>query len=114
MSGKGGVGKSTVASNLAINLAELGHTVGFMDTDFHGPNTLKMLGIERERVLNEEGFFLSIVPESGLKIMSIAGLLEGRETAVIWRGLVKIGVIRKFLGVTAWGDLDYLVIDASP
>ena len=114
MSGKGGVGKSTVAVNLAAGLALRGHRVGLLDTDFHGPDTLKMLGLEHERVYSEDGFFVPIMYDEGLKVMSIAGLLEDPDSAVIWRGPVKIGVIKQFLGLTAWGDLDFLVIDAPP
>lgn len=73
-----------------------------------------MLGIEHERIYNEDGFFVPIMYDEGLRVMSVAGLLEDTDTAVIWRGPVKIGVIRQFLGGTAWGELDYLVIDAPP
>ncbi len=114
MSGKGGVGKSTVAVNLAAGLALRGNRVGLLDTDFHGPDTLKMLGIEHERVYNEDGFFIPIMFDESLKVMSIAGLLEDTDSAVIWRGPVKIGVIKQFFGVTRWGNLDFLVVDAPP
>lgn len=114
MSGKGGVGKSTVAVNLAAGLALRGKKVGVMDTDFHGPDILKMLGIEHERVYHEDGWFMPMIYGDGLKIMSMAGLLEDTDTAVIWRGPIKIGVIRQFLGMTRWGELDYLVVDAPP
>ncbi len=114
MSGKGGVGKSTVAVNLAAGLALRGGRVGLLDTDFHGPDTLKMLGIEHERVYHEDGHFVPIMYDEGLQVMSMAGLLENTDTAVIWRGPVKIGVIKQFLGMTRWGDLDYLVVDAPP
>lgn len=114
MSGKGGVGKSTVAVNLAVGLALRGFRVGLLDTDFHGPDTLKMLGIEHEKVYHEDGYFVPIMYDEGLKVMSMAGLLEDTDSAVIWRGPIKIGVIRQFIGLTAWGDLDFLVVDAPP
>ena len=114
MSGKGGVGKSTVAVNLAVGLSRKGFKTGLMDTDFHGPDTLKMLGLEDEKILSDDHSLIPIIYDEGLKVMSLAGLLESRETAVIWRGPIKIGVIRQFLGMTSWGDLDFLVIDAPP
>ncbi len=113
MSGKGGVGKSTVAANLAASLALAGKSVGLLDVDIHGPSIPKLMGLERDRpVMNGE----SIVPiEVGtLKVMSIGFLLESKTDAVIWRGPMKYGVIQQFLKDVEWGPLDYLVIDAPP
>lgn len=113
MSGKGGVGKSTVAANLAASLALMGKSVGLLDVDIHGPSIPKLMGLEHQRpVMNDQ----AIVPiEVGnLKVMSIGFLLESDADAVIWRGPMKFGVIQQFLKDVDWGPLDYLVIDAPP
>lgn len=113
MSGKGGVGKSTVAANLAASLALMGKSVGLLDVDIHGPSIPKLMGLENTRpVMNGQ----AIVPiEIGnLKVMSIGFLLENATDAVIWRGPMKYGVIQQFLKDVEWGPLDYLVIDAPP
>ncbi len=113
LSGKGGVGKSTIAVNLAVGLAKISNAVGLLDVDFHGPSVPTMLGIEREKpyVHNEE-----IVPVSrdGLKVLSLGFFLDHSDDAVIWRGPMKMGVIRQLLQDAAWGDLDCLVIDSPP
>jgi Mrp family chromosome partitioning ATPase len=114
MSGKGGVGKSTVATNLAFSLSMNGNDVGLLDVDIHGPNIPKMLGIEEERITGDgKGIFPIMVPPN-LKVMSMAFLLSTKDTPVIWRGPVKMGAIRQFLGEVHWGDLDYLIIDLPP
>jgi len=113
LSGKGGVGKSTVAVNLAVALARAGQRVGLLDVDIHGPSVPTMLQLQGTRlVANEAG----IVPVAfaGLKIMSIGFLLAGRDDAVIWRGPLKMSVIKQFLQDVAWGELDYLVVDCPP
>ena len=113
MSGKGGVGKSTVAANLAASLSLAEKSVGLLDVDIHGPSIPKLMGLEKSRpVMNGE----AIVPiEIGnLKVMSIGFLLESATDAVIWRGPMKYGVIQQFLKDVEWGPLDYLVIDAPP
>jgi ATP-binding protein involved in chromosome partitioning len=114
MSGKGGVGKSTVATNLAFSLSMNGADVGLLDVDIHGPNIPKMLGIEDERITGDgRGIFPIEVPPR-LKVMSMGFLLSSKDTPVIWRGPVKMGAIRQFLGEVHWGDLDYLIIDLPP
>lgn len=114
MSGKGGVGKSTVAANLAFSLSMNGAEVGLMDVDIHGPDIPKMLGIEDARITGDgKGIFPIDVPPH-LKVMSMAFLLSSKDTPVIWRGPVKMGAIRQFLGEVYWGDLDYLIIDLPP
>lgn len=113
MSGKGGVGKSTVAVNLAMGLMLAGKKVGLLDVDIHGPSVPTMLGLEGARIENGPDGFVPV--ELGfLKVMSMGFLLRDPDEAVIWRGPVKGGVIKQFLKDVAWGDLDYLIIDAPP
>jgi ATP-binding protein involved in chromosome partitioning len=114
MSGKGGVGKSTVAANLATSLALSGKSVGLLDVDIHGPSVPKLMGLDRDRVVMHESEIVPIEIGENLKVMSIGFLLSSDADAVIWRGPMKYGVIRQFLKDVAWGPLDYLVIDAPP
>ncbi|MBN2110736.1 MAG: Mrp/NBP35 family ATP-binding protein [Methanosarcinaceae archaeon] len=114
MSGKGGVGKSTVAANLAARLAERGYRVGLLDADIHGPSIPKMLGIEDERPNVGEDGIIPIPVTENLVVMSIALLLEDKDSPVIWRGPAKMAAIKQFLGEVAWGKLDYLIIDLPP
>jgi Mrp family chromosome partitioning ATPase len=114
MSGKGGVGKSTIAVNLAAALAQSGRQVGLMDVDLHGPDTPTMLGIEDRRVTGEGGSIRPVAYSPNLKVMSIGFLLPASTDAVIWRGPLKIGLITQFIRDVEWGDLDFLVIDAPP
>ena len=114
MSGKGGVGKSTVAIYLALGLAIRGYQVGLLDVDLHGPDIARMLGLKGRLHMAPEG---GIQPQSGpdnLKVVSIEGLLTDRDAPVIWRGPMKHKAIRQFLGEVEWGRLDYLIIDSPP
>jgi ATP-binding protein involved in chromosome partitioning len=113
MSGKGGVGKSTVAVNLAAALALAGKSVGLLDMDIHGPSVPTMLGIEHETISGSADGFLPIELD-GMKVMSLGFLLRDQDQAVIWRGPMKTDLIKRFLRDVAWGDLDYLIIDAPP
>lgn len=113
LSGKGGVGKSTVAVNLALALTRAGHRVGLLDVDVHGPTVPTMLGLVGEPILSEEQSLLPVAIGE-LKVMSVGFLLQRREEAVIWRGPMKMGVIKQFLKDVQWGDLDYLIVDAPP
>ena len=113
LSGKGGVGKSTVAVNLATALSLAGRPVGLLDTDIHGPSIPKMLHLEGVRI-QTRGDALLPVELGSLRVMSIGFLLAGADQAVIWRGPMKMGVIRQFLKDVEWDDLDYLVIDCPP
>ena len=114
MSGKGGVGKTTVATNLAFALSMHGAEVGLLDVDIHGPNIPKMLNIEDERPMADENGIVPILVPPHLKVMSMAFLLSDKDTPVIWRGPLKMAAIRQFLGEVHWGDLDYLIIDLPP
>ena len=114
MSGKGGVGKSTVAANLAVSLAKKGHRTGLLDADLHGPNIPKMLGVEDRRLQGSAEGIVPIPVMDNLAVISMAYLLENPDTPVIWRGAMKHGVIKQFLGEVNWGDLDYLVVDLPP
>lgn len=113
LSGKGGVGKSTIAVNLATTLMLAGKRVGLLDVDIHGPSIPTMLGLEQEAVQGDEGGLLPV--ELGdMKVMSLGFLLRNPDEAVIWRGPMKMAVIKQFLKDVVWGDLDYLIIDSPP
>ena len=115
ISGKGGVGKTTVATNLAIRLAETGKSTGALDVDITGPNLHKLLGIKDRPVIDPAT--KEIIPVNGplnIKTMTMAFLLDSDYTPVIWRGPMKMGVIREFLGSVKWGKLEYLIIDLPP
>ncbi len=113
LSGKGGVGKSTVAVNLAVALLAAGRRVGLLDVDIHGPSIPKMLHLENTRVEATPEAILP-VEKDGLKVMSIGFLIQDPDDAVIWRGPMKMGVIEQFLKDVEWGALDYLIIDSPP
>ena len=152
MSGKGGVGKSTVAANIAETLQKLGYKTGILDADIHGPNIPKMLGLDNlygeafseyqfgvfkeltEGAMAKETFendeqkaefikakqeeykhsMFPVTAPSGLKVMSMAFLLEGIDRPIIWRGPQKTGAIRQLISDAHWGQLDYLIIDNPP
>lgn len=116
LSGKGGVGKSTVAVNLAAALSVRGYETGILDIDIHGPNVAKMLGIEGWPLSAEpnKGKFTPFRPFPHLKAVSMSGLLPDSDAPVIWRGPLKMVAIRQFLQDVAWGDLDFLVVDSPP
>jgi len=114
MSGKGGVGKTTVAANLAIALGMSGLDVGLMDADIHGPNVPMILGIEDKRPEVKEGGIFPVLVTPRLKVISIGFLLPNRDSSVIWRGPMKMNAIRQFISDVEWGELDYMVVDLPP
>lgn len=116
MSGKGGVGKSTVSVNMALGLAAKGHKVGLMDVDLHGPDVVRMLDLKGD-IQPPESADALIAPlkySDNLKVVSIEYMMQDRDEAIIWRGPLKIQAIRQFVADMDWGDLDYLIIDAPP
>ncbi len=115
-SGKGGVGKSTVAANLAIGLARLGHRVGLLDCDIFGPSMPKMFGVEDARPYSEEiDGKTMIVPidKYGVKMLSI-GFFVDPATPTLWRGGMASNALKQLIGEAAWGDLDYFILDTPP
>jgi len=114
LSGKGGVGKSSVAAGLAVHLAALGKSVAVLDIDIHGPSIPRLLGVEGERVTGTNESIQPVVSSTGVSVMSMGLLLQGRDEAVIWRGPLKYGVIKQFLRDVEWGELDYLIVDSPP
>ena len=113
MSGKGGVGKSTTATNLALALARSGHRTGLLDADIYGPSIPTMLGVNG-RPVSADGKTIEPLERFGLKLMSIGFLLEDPKSAVIWRGPMLHGALQQFLKDVAWGELDFLVLDLPP
>jgi ATP-binding protein involved in chromosome partitioning len=114
MSGKGGVGKSTVTTNIAISLAERGFKVGIFDSDFHGPSIPKILGVDKNLISTKNNSLIPPLGPLNIKVMSIDFLLPNKTAPVIWRGPMKGNVIRQLLGDTEWNNLDYLLIDLPP
>lgn len=115
MSGKGGVGKSSVTVNTAAALAERGHKVGILDVDMHGPSVPNLLGLKKLIQADEQsGMLLPVQYSENLKVISMDALLEDKDQAILWRGPKKASAIRQFLAETDWGFLDYLLIDSPP
>lgn len=114
MSGKGGVGKSSTSVNLALALAAKGHSVGLLDVDLHGPDIPRMLGLNGILDMNAEQQLVPKRYNQHLSAVSVESLTTGQDDAIIWRGPVKYSVIQQFIGQVAWGDLDFLLIDAPP
>ena len=113
LSGKGGVGKTTVAVNLAMALALEGRKVGLLDVDVHGPSVPTMLGVKGSRC-EVDGDKILPVKVAGVPVISVDFFLEDTDSAVIWKGPMKYGVIKQFISEVAWGELDYLVVDCPP
>ncbi|HDO19668.1 MAG TPA: ATP-binding protein [Thermoplasmatales archaeon] len=113
LSGKGGVGKSTVSANIAVGLANKGYKVGLLDCDLHGPSIPKLLGIEDKKVFAVSN---KIQPfeKNNLKVLSLGLLLESKDTPVVWRGPLKMKAIKQLMEQTEWGELDYFIVDLPP
>jgi Mrp family chromosome partitioning ATPase len=114
MSGKGGVGKTSVSVNLALALARKGYQVGLLDVDLHGPDIPHMLGISGMLTADDSRKMVPIPYSDHLKIISMESLMPNRDEAIIWRGPVKHAAIRQFIGDVNWGNLDFLLIDSPP
>ncbi|MGB3224220.1 MAG: Mrp/NBP35 family ATP-binding protein [Desulforhopalus sp.] len=116
MSGKGGVGKSTVSVNLALSLANKGYQVGLMDVDIHGPDVVRMLDLKGniEPPASKNALVPPLKYSDNLKVVSLEYMMRDRDEAIIWRGPLKIQAIRQFVSDMDWGELDYLIIDAPP
>ncbi len=114
MSGKGGVGKSTVSTNLAVALAQKDYRVGLIDADIHGPNIPKMLGIEGANFMSSGNGIQPVMYYPNLKVASVAFMMDSNDDAIIWRGPLKHSLIRQFFSDFHWGELDFLVVDLPP
>ncbi|MBN1809303.1 MAG: Mrp/NBP35 family ATP-binding protein [Planctomycetes bacterium] len=114
LSGKGGVGKSTVAVNLALALMDAGRTAGLLDVDIHGPSVPVLLDLKEAALVGGDNGIEPAVYGDGLKVVSMGLMLRDQDDPVIWRGPLKYGAIKQFIKDVNWGDLDYLVVDAPP
>ncbi len=115
LSGKGGVGKSSVSANLAAVLSKKGYKTGLMDVDVHGPSIAQMLGMtELLDITPDQRRLIPKQVNDNLKVVSVQALMQDKDQAIIWRGPAKAGMIQQFVGMVDWGKLDFLVIDAPP
>lgn len=114
LSGKGGVGKSTVAANLAVSLSLAGKRVGLLDVDIHGPSIPKILNLEEKKLMTLGDAIMPVPVLDNLVVMSIGFMLQDKDSPVIWRGPMKYHMIKQFLKDVEWGSLDYLIIDSPP
>ncbi|MBU2550463.1 MAG: Mrp/NBP35 family ATP-binding protein [Proteobacteria bacterium] len=114
MSGKGGVGKSSIAAYLAVSLSRRGWRVGLMDVDLHGPSIPRLLGLKGQAFASGPGKARPVKHQDNLEVISIEVLTGDKDAATIWRGPLKGGVIRQFISDIDWMDLDFLVIDSPP
>ncbi len=114
LSGKGGVGKSTVAANLAVSLSLSGRSVGLLDIDIHGPSIPKIFNLEDEKLITIGDSLMPVKVSENLKVMSIGFMLRHKDDPVIWRGPRKYHMIKQFIMDVQWGELDYLIIDSPP
>lgn len=114
MSGKGGVGKTSVSVNLAMGLASKGYKVGIMDVDLHGPDVPRMLGLKGMLTLNQNQKLSPMSYSENLQAVSVESLTQNKDDAIIWRGPLKHSAIRQFIADVEWGELDFLIIDSPP
>ena len=114
LSGKGGVGKSTVATNIAMSLSLKGYKTGLLDVDIHGPSIPTLLGLEGSRVESEGEFLLPINYSDNLKVISTGFMIEDPTSPIVWRGPMKMGFIKQMISEVLWEELDYLIVDCPP
>jgi len=114
LSGKGGVGKSSISANLAASLSKKGYKTGLMDVDVHGPSIAQMLGLTGLLDISEQQLLIPKQINGNLKVVSVQALMQDKDQAIIWRGPAKSGMIRQFVSSVDWGELDFLIIDAPP
>jgi len=114
LSGKGGVGKSSISANLAASLSKKGYKTGLMDVDVHGPSIAQMLGLKELLDISEQKLLIPKQINGNLKVVSVQALMQDKDQAIIWRGPAKSGMIRQFVSSVDWGELDFLIIDAPP
>ena len=114
MSGKGGVGKSTISVLIAKELSEKGYRVGVLDADITGPSIPRLLHVQDRKLMSSELGLMPVETEQGIKVVSLNLLMESEEQPVIWRGPVIAGVVKQFWTDVYWGELDYLIIDMPP
>lgn len=114
LSGKGGVGKSSVSANLAASLSKQGYKTGLMDVDVHGPSIAQMFGMTELLDMSENHLLIPKQVNENLKVVSVQALMQDKDQAIIWRGPAKTGMIRQFVSAVEWGELDFLIIDAPP
>ena len=115
MSGKGGVGKSTISAVLARTLHKKGYSVGLMDADITGPSAVRLMGLQGERAYGDgKGNILPAETKDGIKVMSLNLMMEDENQPVVWRGAMLSNCVQQFWSETLWGELDYLVIDMPP
>lgn len=114
MSGKGGVGKSSISVTIAKHLKGLGYSVGILDADITGPSVPRLLGVENKKATSTENMLHPVITDDGIKVMSLNLLIENEEEPVLWRGPIISGMVKQFWTDVIWGELDYLVIDMPP
>ncbi|OOP72105.1 Mrp/NBP35 family ATP-binding protein [Clostridium beijerinckii] len=114
MSGKGGVGKSSISVSIAKHLKGLGYSVGILDADITGPSVPRLLGVENKKVTIAENLMYPVTTSDEIKVMSLNLLMESEEDPVLWRGPIISGMVKQFWTDVLWGELDYLVIDMPP
>lgn len=114
LSGKGGVGKSTVAVNLAAELAKKGYKVGLLDVDVHGPSVPTLLGLELGQPTSDGKYIYPVNYNDNLKVISVGFMIEDLNAPIIWRGAMKVNFINQMLSDVMWGEIDYFIVDCPP
>jgi ATP-binding protein involved in chromosome partitioning len=114
VSGKGGVGKSTVTAGIALELAKSGYKVGVLDADVSGPNMPHLLNIEAKKMTGDANGMLPVEAEYGIKVASVESIISASDAPVVWRGPMRSSLVNQFLADVQWGELDYLLVDLPP